>query len=149
MRLRSAVASLAIAAICGTVVVSGASVASAATKPRVWTVEYRVGDERIFVTYQFPAELPRQKSVPLVLSQTSEQGLAQRDLVKDLRVYRKVTGDEISVLVLVPCTPRMHHPCRKHPRALLWPIFRLHVKHPCLETGFGGAARSVAKHIPS
>jgi len=145
------VASLATAAICGTVVVSGASVASAATKPSTWTVEYRVGDERIFVTYRFPDEIPTQRSVPLVLSQSTAQGLAGRDLIKDMRVYRKVAADAVTVLVLVPCPPHRHwhHHCRRHLSALLWPIFRLHVKHPCLETGFGGAARSVAHHIPS
>jgi hypothetical protein len=144
MRLSSIVACAATAAICGTAVVSGASVASAAVKPKTWTVEYRSGDERIFVTYQYPDEIQTDKFVPLVLSRQTAQGLAQHDLLKDMRVDREVATDAISVLVLVPCAHHMRKHCW-HRRLL---IIRLHWKHLCLNTGFGGAAKSVAKHFP-
>jgi hypothetical protein len=146
MRLTTAAACAATAAICGTAVLSGASVASAAVaaKPKTSTVEYTVGDERIFITYQYPA----QKAVPLVLSPSSVRGLAQRDLIRDLRVDRKVAADSVSVLVLIPCPPHKHgHHC--HHGWLMWPIARVHWKHLCVQTGFGGAARSVTHHFPS
>lgn len=147
MRLRTAVAGAALAAICGTAVVSGASAAAAAAKPKTWTVEYSVGNERIFVTYEYPQPVKTEKTFPLVLSRSSAQGVVQRDLTKDLHVYRKVTTDSVSVLVLVPCPPHMRrHHC--HHRLMLWPIARLHWKHLCLQTGFGGAARSVSRHHP-
>lgn len=143
MRLSSAVACLAIAVICGTAVVSGASAASAAAKPKTWTVEYSVGDERIFVTYEYPHQIKTERTVPLVLSRSSEQGLVRRDLAKDLHVYRKVTTDSVSVLVLVPCAHRWH----RHHRHCWHHWMRW--THVTLNTGFGGAARSVAHHFPS
>jgi hypothetical protein len=142
MRFSSAVACLAIAAICGTAVVSGASAASAATKPKTWTVEYSVGDERIFVTYEYPNQIKTEKTFPLVLSRSSAQGVVERDLAKDLHVYRKVTTDSVSVLVLVPCAARRHHRHCHHHHWMRW-------THVTLNTGFGGSARSVAHHFPS
>jgi hypothetical protein len=141
MKLSSIVACAVATASCATaVVLSGAPAAYAATKQRTWTVEYQVGNELIFVTYDYPQQSQKQLSVPLVLNQKSMSQVNQQVLTKDLRKYRVVPGDGVSVVVLmIPPDP---------PKPRLRPFFRIRWRHVRLETGFGGMAGSVPNHHP-
>jgi hypothetical protein len=144
MKLSSIVACAAATATCATaVVLSGAPAAYAATtaiKPRTWTVEYKLGNELIFVTYDYPQQTKKQLLIPLVLNQKTTSQVSQQALGRDIRKYQVLPGDSVSVMVLmIPPAP---------PRQRLRPLFRIRWRHVRLETGFGGMASSVARHHP-
>jgi hypothetical protein len=143
MKLSFAVACAAATATCATaVVLSGVPTASAATKPKSWTVEYEIPGELIFVTYQYPQHDAKKFFVPLVLNRSNTQHATQQDMTQALRSYEIVPGDGVSVVVM------QLRPVACKPQPKLRPLFRIHWKHVRLETGFGGEASSVAKHHP-
>ncbi len=143
MKLSFAVACAAATATCATaVVLSGVPAASAAIKPRTWTVEYQVPGELIFVTYQYPQHDAKKFFVPLVLNRSNTKHATQQMMTQALRSYEVVPGDGVSVVVM------QQRPVPPKPQPRLRPLLRVHWRHVRLETGFGGMASSVAKHHP-
>jgi hypothetical protein len=119
--------------------------ASAAVRPPVknpptrWTVEYKVGGDVVFAAYDYPQQHPPKLSIPLTLNPATMKRVDPRDLARALLNYRIAPADTVNVMLFLP---RAAPPGKPRLYRMRW------LRTPVLETGFGGAARSVAKHFP-
>ena len=146
MRLSSALACAAAAVTCATaLLLASSSAVSAATKPSTYTVEYKVGRELIFVTYSDQQTQQANTSVPLTLNRATMAQVGPRALANAMKTYTIVPDDAISVVVLLPRAAPARHRATLRP---YHPWTRVPWHHVRLDTGFGGAARAVARHHP-